>query len=310
MRTPDAPDDAPSPGAAGVAPLRSAAGPWLAFGVSCAIWGSTFLFIRIGNDTTPPVWGAGIRLAIAAVILALLAFVRRVPWPRGRELEAALWFGAIDFGVSLPLLYWGEQRVASGIAAVIYATIPLSTSLFARVFGLERLRPRIVLASLAALAGVAIMFSSDLEGRYEPARLLAVAGGSLTASLAGVMLKRAPHGHPLATNAWAQGVGALMCVVASRMLGESQALPRGDAWIAIGYLALFGSVIAFATFAWLLQHWPVTRTSFIALVIPVLALALGAIVRHERPSVAALAGSVVILGAVLAGVAGERRARA
>ena len=62
---------------------RSGSAPWLAFGVACAIWGSTFLFIRIGNDTTPPVWGAGVRLALAALILGGIAFARRVPWPRG-----------------------------------------------------------------------------------------------------------------------------------------------------------------------------------------------------------------------------------
>ena len=285
-------------------------GPWLAFAVSCAIWGSTFLFIRIGNDTTPPVWGAGVRLSLAAVLLAGLAFARRVPWPRGAQLAAALWFGVVDFGISLPLLYWGEQRVPSGIAAVLYATIPLTTSLFARLAGLEPLRPRIVVASLAALAGVALMFSSSLEGRYEPARLVAVVLAALSASLAGVLLKRAPGGHPFATNAWAQGVGALVCVAASRALGEPQEIPRGEAWIAIGYLTVLGSVVAFATFAWLLQHWSVTRSSFIAVVVPVVALVLGMVVRHERPGGAALAGSLVIVGAVLAGLAGERRARA
>jgi drug/metabolite transporter (DMT)-like permease len=288
---------------------RPGTAPWLAFGVSCAIWGSTFLFIRIGNDTTPPVWGAGLRLVLAATLLTGIAFARRVPWPRGAQLQAALAFGIIDFGVSLPLLYWGEQRVRSGIAAVLFATIPLSTLLFARAFGLEPARPRIVLASLAALGGVALMFSSSLEGRLEPGRLVAVALAALTASLAGVLLKRSPGGHPIATNAWAQGVGGLMCVVVSRVLGEPQAWPGGQAWIAIGYLTVLGSVVAFVTFAWLLQHWPVTRTSFIAVVVPVVALVLGAIVRHERPGGAALAGSAVILGAVLVGVAGERRAR-
>lgn len=286
---------------------RPAAGPWLAFGVSCAIWGSTFLFIRFSNDTTPPVWGAGLRLALASLILTAIAFARRLPWPRGDQLRAALWFGIVDFGVSLPLLYWGEQRVPSGIAAVIFATIPLSTSLFARLLGLEPLRRRTVLASVAALAGVALMFSSDLGGGFEPARLAAVALAAWTASLAGVLLKRAPGGHPVATNAWAQGVGGLMCIVASRVLGEAQRFPSAQAWIAIGYLTVLGSVVAFVAFAWLLQHWPVTRTSFIAVVIPVLALMLGAIARHERPGVLALVGAVLIWGAVLVGIAGGRR---
>ena len=300
-------------GAGGVVSERSqqgGAGPWLAFVTCCAIWGSTFLFIRIGDDTTPPVWGAGVRLALAAVMFALLTWVVRARWPRGRELQAALGFGIVDFGISLPLLYWGEQRVPSGVAAVLYGTIPLTTTVFARVFGLEPLRPRIVVASLVAVAGVALMFSSSFGGggAYGPGRLAAVAVAALTASLAGVLLKRSPGGHPFAVNAWAHGVGAVMCIAASRVLGEPQALPHGAAWIAIGYLTVAGSLGAFATFAWLLQRWPATRSSFIAVVVPVAALLLGALVRHEYPGGSARVGSVVILGAVLAGVLGDARA--
>src|SRR5262249_17815286 len=137
------------------------AGPWLAFVTCCTIWGSTFLFIRIGDDTTPPVWGAGVRLWLAAGLFGLLTWALRAAWPRGPPLQAALWFGAVALRVSLPLLYWGEQRVPSGVAAVLYATIPLTTSVFARLAGLERLRPRVVAASLVAVAGVALMFSAS-----------------------------------------------------------------------------------------------------------------------------------------------------
>ena len=100
---------------------------WLAFALCCSVWGSTFLFIRMGNDTTPPVWAAAVRLSLATVMFALITQVLRRPWPRGPQRTAAIWFGVIDFGISLPLLYWGEQRVPSGIAAVLYATIPLTT---------------------------------------------------------------------------------------------------------------------------------------------------------------------------------------
>ena len=224
-------------------------GAWLAFTLCCTVWGSTFLFIRMGNDTTPPVWGAAVRLSLAAVMFVLIALALRAPWPRGAQLKAALWFGVVDFGVSLPLLYWGEQRVPSGIAAVLYATIPLTTSLFARAAGLERLRPRIIVASLVAIVGVALLFSGSLSGRWEASRLVAVFLAATTAGLAGVLLKRAPGAHPFATNAWAHGVGAVMCLAASRVLGEVQAIPHGAAWLPIAYLTVVGSLGAFATFA-------------------------------------------------------------
>ena len=291
------------------APPPRGAGPWTAFTFCSAVWGSTFLFIRMGNDTTPPVWAAAVRLALAAVLFTLVALVMRTPWPRGAALRAAWWFGVVDFGVSLPLLYWGEQRVPSGIAAVMFATIPLATSVFARIAGLEPLRPRIVLASLVAIAGVTLLFSSRIGGEFEPARLLAVWGAATTASLAGVLLKRAPGGHPFATNAWAHAIGAVICVAASRLLGEPQQVPQGSAWIPIGYLTLVGSLGAFATFAWLLQRWPVTRISFISVIVPVVALLLGITFLGERPAPTAWLGSAVVIGAVFAGIVGERAGR-
>ena len=290
-----------------VAPRGAA--PWTAFAFCCSVWGSTFLFIRMGNDTMPPVWGAAVRLAIASVLFVLVAWALRAPWPRGAQLRAAWWFGIVDFGVSLPLLYWGEERVPSGIAAVMFATIPLSTSVFARLAGLEPMRPRVVGASLLAIGGVALLFSSSLGGTYEPARLVAVWLAATTAALAGVLLKRAPGSHPFAMNAWAHGIGAVICVVASRALGEPQLAPQGAAWIPIGYLTLVGSIGAFATFAWLLQHWPVTRISFIAVIVPVVALVLGVVVRGERPGGVAVMGSCVILAAVLTGILGDRAGR-
>ncbi len=291
------------------APRARGAAPWLAFGLCCSIWGSTFLFIRFSNDTVPPVWGAAVRLLLASVLFALLTRMLRAPWPKGAQLRASLAFGVVDFGVSLPLLYWGEARVPSGIAAVMFATIPLSTAIFARLAGLELLRPRMVLASLVAIGGVALLFSSSLGGSYEFSRLFAVWLAATTAALAGVLLKQAPGAHPFAMNAWAHGVGGVMCVVASRLLGETQAWPAGRSWIPILYLATAGSLGAFAAFAWLLQRWPVTRASFIAVIVPVAALALGAAVRHEHPSPAALAGAVVILGAVATGILGDLHAR-
>jgi drug/metabolite transporter (DMT)-like permease len=289
------------------APPARGTAPWLAFAFCCVVWSSTFLFIRMGNDTTPPVWGAAVRLALASVLFTLVTWAVRAPWPSGAQLRAAWWFGVVDFGVSLPLLYWGEQRVPSGIAAVLFATIPLSTSLFARIFGIEPLRPRIVVASLVAIGGVALLFSSSMGGAYEPSRLVAVWLAATTAALAGVLLKRAPGAHPFAMNAWAHGIGAVICVVASRVLGEPQHLPHGASWIPIAYLTIVGSLGAFAAFAWLLQRWPVTRISFIAVIIPVAALLLGVSLRGERPGGIAVLGSALILGAVFMGILGDRR---
>ena len=105
----------------------------LAFASCTLIWGSTFLVISIGNDTVPPMWAGALRLAIAALVLLGIMVVRGRRLPTGPALRAAAAYGALTFGLNLPLLYWGETIVPSGLAAVVYATVPITATLVARV---------------------------------------------------------------------------------------------------------------------------------------------------------------------------------
>lgn len=282
--------------------------PWLAFSLCSLIWSSTFLFIRLGHDSLPALWASGLRLSLAALLLTTIALLTRQPWPRGASLRAAAWFGFVDFGVSLPLLYWGETAVPSGIAGVLFATIPLSTALFARLFGLEPLQPRTLAAASLGVVGVGVLVSSQLAGSISPWALAAVFGAALTASLAGVLLKRAPEGSPVTVNAVAHGIGAAVVIPVSRLLGEPQHLPRTTSgWVSVLYLTVVGSIVAFVTFAWLLQRWPTTRISFVSVIVPVLALALGVLVRGEPVTPASAIGSAIVLGAVVLGLVRPRR---
>ncbi len=296
-------------GAASSSRSRTAALSWVAFAVCCAIWSSTFLFIRIGNDATPPVWAAGLRLSMATLVLSAIAIARRDAWPRGSALKAALWFGVVDFGVSLPLLYWGETRVPSGVAAVLFATIPLITALTARVLGMEQLVRRTLIAALLGIVGVGVLTSAQFAGAIPMPALIAVTLAAATAAVAGVLLKRAPAGSsPVAMNAVAHGAGALIVLPVSRLLHEPQHLPISAAgWIPLIYLTLIGSIVAFVAFMYLIQHWSATRASFISVVIPVLALVLGLTVRGERLDAASLLGSLIVVAAVLTGLVPGRR---
>jgi len=283
---------------------------WLAFATCVLVWSSTFLVIRIGNESLAPLWAAGLRLVLGAVILSAIAFASRQDWPRGPALQAAVLFGVVDFGVSLALLYWAEMAVPSSVAAILYATIPLCTALFARAFGLEPLRPLKVAGALVGLTGVVVLFSAQLGAALPPLPLAAAFLGAVTAALAGVLLKRGPGGSPVAINAVAHLVGAPICLAASLALGEPWHLPRtGGGWFSLAYLTLVGSVVAFVAFAWLVQRWPVVRTSFIAVLTPVLATVLGAWLAHERLGASALAGALVVVAGVALGVAGDRASR-
>jgi O-acetylserine/cysteine efflux transporter len=290
-------------------PARSAgAGPWVAFSSCCLIWGSSFLFIRIANESLAPVWAACLRLAVASALLVPLALALRRPWPRGAELRAAVWFGVVDFGVSLPLLNWGQRQVPSAVAGVCFATIPLSTVLFARAFGLERLRARQVLAAVVALAGVFVLSAGPRQIGDGALSFAAVLGAALAAAMSGVLLKRAPDSDPIAMNAVAHLVGLAACLALSAIAGERPAWPTGTGIQSTLYLGLVGSIGAFVCFAWLVRRWPVSRTAYITVVVPVVAIALGWSVRGEPLTPMMLAGSAIVIAAVVLGIAGDRAA--
>src|ERR1700694_4211378 len=112
------------------------------FIVCSLIWGTTFLAIRFGNEATPPVWAATIRLALASVVLFGIAAALRMPMPRGRALRGAALWGLFNLGVNMSLLYIGETTVPSGISAVLFATVPLTTTLLAAGVHVEALQGR------------------------------------------------------------------------------------------------------------------------------------------------------------------------
>ena len=251
----------------------------------------------------PPVWGAALRLTLASVLLLAILKLRRQPLPRGNALRAALIFGFFQFGLNFPLLYLAEKEVPSGLAAVIFATVPLSQALLTRAVGLERLDAAKLAGAVVALAGVALIFVNQLHSDVHPLPLLLVLLATWTACFGTIALKRGPSQSPIASNAVATAVGAAVCFAWSYAAREPHRLPvTAPEWLPILYLALVGSVGAFVIFAWLVHRWEVTRVSYISVVIPVLALALGAAVRHERIAPVSLAGSVVVLLGVTIGL--------
>jgi drug/metabolite transporter (DMT)-like permease len=283
--------------------------PALAWGawITCSlIWGSTFLFISLGNDTLAPVWAASLRLALAAVLLTGIARLLRHAFPHGRALRAAMAYGFLQFGVNFPLLYWGEKTFPSGLTAVLYATIPLSTALMTAALRMERLTPLKLAGAGVALAGVALLFSDQLGARVGLVPGLVIFAAATFAAWSGVILKRGPRQSPLWTNAVGAAVGLVVCLIVSFALGEAHPFPtRFAAWFPVVYLTLAGSVGAFVLFAWLINHWPVTRVSFIGVVNPVVALLLGWLVRDEHLGWASLGGSALILVGVIFGLRGS-----
>lgn len=281
------------------APEQRTAAQYAALAGMSLIWGSTFLAIRIGNEAVAPLWGATIRLLIAAGLNGLIAFLTKARFPRGEALRATLLFGFLNLGINFALLYWGEQTVPSGVAAVFYATIPLSTGIFAWMFGLQPLEPVKMAAGGIGLVGVALIFSGELTLGAPALSLLAIFTGATCASLSTVILKKAPPQSTFVVNSLGAVVGAAVCFLASTVAGEAHDLPRtGAAWGPILYLAILGSLGAYVLYGWLITQWKATSVSVTAFIVPVIAVALGAIVRAESPAPATFAGAALVLAGV------------
>lgn len=272
---------------------------YAAFAGMCLIWGTTFLVIRIGNEAVAPVWGATLRLIIAATLNGLIAVLTRAPWPRGAALRGIALFGFLNLGVNFVLLYWGEMTVPSGIAAVFYATMPLSTALFSSMLGLHPLERTKVIAAVIGLAGVALIFSGELRLGAPALALLGVFTGASCASLSGVILKKIPPHSTFMVNAIGASVGAVVCLLASIALGEPRVLPSSwAAWGPILYLAVVGSVGAYGLWAWMVTQWRVTSLSVGALIVPVIAVLVGALARGESPAPITYLGAALVLAGV------------
>jgi drug/metabolite transporter (DMT)-like permease len=261
---------------------RLMAAPLLVWLILSGIWGSTWLFIKVGLRDLPPVSFAGIRFVIAAFVLVMIVIAQRLPLPRTRRdwLFIAV-TGFLSFTVNYGLLFWGEQHVSSGLAAVLQATIPLFGLLIAhRLLPAERMTATKVFGVLLGLAGVGVIFSNQMHagGSLALWGSAAIVLGAFAVALSNVLIKaRGAHFDP-AVLASGQMIFGLVPLLIVGFIKEGN--PINFHWtrlavVSLFYLALIGSSLAFMLFYWLVRRMAVTNTMLISLVTPVLAVLLG-----------------------------------
>jgi drug/metabolite transporter (DMT)-like permease len=272
---------------------------WL---VLCGIWGSTWLFIKLGLKDLPPLTFAGIRFVIGCAILFAIIRIRGIQLPRGRADWGLLAVtGILSFGLNYGLVFWGEQHITSGLAALLQATLPAFGLVFAH-FHLpgERLSWTKIGGVVLGVCGVAVVFSNQLAiaGRQALAGCIALILSAAFAAYSNVLVKA--YGkklHP-ATMAAGQMFFGLLLLLAVGLPLEGN--PFRFHWtpmavIALLYLAVVGSVIAFMLYYWLVLNMDVTKSMLIALVTPVVAVILGMLVLDEEFGWRTLAGGAMIM---------------
>jgi len=284
---------------------------WL---ILCLIWGSTWLFIKLGLADLPPITFAGIRFIIAFLILASLVIARRARWPRTRaEWTLIAISGALQFGLNYGLVFWGEQHISSGLAAVLQSTFPAFGLVIAHFYlAHERLTMVKVVGVLLGVLGVAVIFSDQLSiaGKLALLGSIALVLSAFFGSYSNVLVKA--YGGKIDPQVLAAGQMIFGCVPLLAIGIPTEGNPLRYHWTAMAvvsllYLVVVGSVLAFALFYWLMRHMDVTHTMLIALVTPVVAVMLGMIVLHEKLNWRLLAGGACIIAGLALIVLRKRR---
>jgi drug/metabolite transporter (DMT)-like permease len=288
---------------------------WAALGVVYVVWGSTYLGIRIVIETMPPLLGGAMRFIAAGLVLGVVLAIRYGPSVlrlRRRELGSAVLVGILlltfgNGGVSI-----AEQHISSGLTALLIASVPLWLVVFRRLAGD---RPH-----WTTIAGVAIGFGGL-------SLLSLTRGGSTTGSVFGIVFVlggacawatgsfmsgrlRMPA-NPFVATVYEMLAGGLALIVLGLARGETL---RVDAystrsWVALGYLVLFGSLLAFTSYVWLLGNAPISLVGTYAYVNPTVAVLLGAAILDEQVTWATAVGGAIILVGVGLVVSTERRGR-
>ena len=301
---------APPAGAPQGAPAgaRSEAPSWQVWGglwIVYLVWGSTYLAIRIMVETVPPLLGAGARFAVAGAVMVAVLAVRKgaaALRPTRAQLLSALVVGILLPGANAVVTV-AEQEVPSGMAALLIASIPLWVVILRRAAG-EDVSRRSIAAVLVGFVGVALLLRpGEQSGDATIVGLLLCVGAAVmwaTGSFASPRLSL--PGDPLISTGWQMLLGGLVITLVGLAAGEAgevePAAFSARSLLALAYLIVFGSWVAFTAYAWLLQNAPLAKVSTYAYVNPIVAIVLGWLVLDEVITGVTLVGAAIIVASV------------
>ena len=301
---------------------RTTARVWLALWTVYLVWGSTYLAIRVhptNGAGLPPLVSAGLRFGFAGLLM--LAVTVRRPAADGRPdpLGPRQWAAAAVIGVALLLggngmVSIAERRVASGPAAVIIATVPIWATLIAASLGREPVRARQAIGLALGFAGVAVLVVGSGGGRLDAVGVGELVVAALSWSAGSVFSRTAPLvRRPLVMTGMEMLCGGIGCLVVGVASGELSGTHLSEvptrSWISLGYLIVFGSMLAYTAYVWLLGNAPLSLVTTYAYVNPLVAVLLGVLLLGEHFSVRSAVATVVIVAGVVLIVSSPRAAR-
>ena len=280
----------------------------LAFAIIYLVWGSTFLAIRIGVREVPPFLLAGIRFFVAGIVLYAWMRMKGTPSPTRRQWTAISFLAVLIFVFDYGLIFWAEKRVASGVTAVMMATIPVFMAIAEICFlRTQQLSMRLALGLVVGVSGVLVLvgpLSGAGEKAIDTSGAIALIVAAISWTAATILTRKFSLPESKVMSSGAQMlVGGVLLIMTSAGLREFtgfdvRAVTFG-AWLALVYLIVAGSIVAFTAYVWLIHHESPTKVGTYAYVNPVIAVLLGYALAGESLSVRTIAGTLLILISVV-----------
>lgn len=275
----------------------------LAFACIYIIWGSTYLAIHYAVETIPPLFVASFRHLIAGALLFAWCWHRGLR-PVRKQWIASFVLGVLFFLIGHGTLHWAQQTLPSGMAAILVATEPIFVAIIVMITGRARLTPSLLLGVVLGLGGVALIFAADVRtGRSEMFSSLVVLIGAASWSI-GMVYSRSAALHPDSHMAAAMSLlaGAVLLFLGGTVTGEIASLHFNaismKSFLALVYLAVAGSLVAYSAYFWLLDRFPPTLIATHTFVNPLVALALGWALAGEVLAPRVVFGGLVVIAAI------------
>jgi drug/metabolite transporter (DMT)-like permease len=275
---------------------------WL---ILCLIWGTTWIFIKIGLDDLPPIAFSAARFSLAVAILFFVIRIKKIPLPRtAAEWRLIALTGILQFAVNYSAVFWSEQHITSGLAAVLQATITVFGLILAWIFlPAERITRLKIVAVGIGIIGVGVIFYDQLQVQSFMAFLgcVAIVIGSYAAAQASILVKAKGGAFHPAALLFGQMICGLPAIIIYSLVVEGNPANFNWSWKAIGcvlYLTVAGTIAAFWLYYWLLGRIESTRAMMISLVTPLLAVVIGAIFLGETLPPQTGLGGLLIIGSI------------
>jgi len=275
---------------------------WL---ILCAIWGTTWLFIKVGLEDLPPLTFAALRFILAIIVIGAIIFFQKIPFPKtGSEWRLLAVTGVLQFSINYSLVFWSEVYITSGLAAVLQAMIPVFGLILAWIYLPEERITRLKIIALGiGIVGVGIVFIEQLRVNS----LMAFAGsvaiviGAYAAAHASILTKAKGGGIHPASLVFGQMVCGTLPIIIIALVKEGNPFRyeyRGITVVSILYLSVFGTILSFWLYYWLLSRIESTKAMTIALVTPLIAVICGSVFLDEKLLPQTFLGGALILASV------------